>query len=212
MKAKRAMPLRCGSGVVSLLGDDSDAILSRTLHDTDGRAASDSQAGWSSASTQPSLPTSADRRAQKIRTWRHRALLKRGAKLHLAMGAKTQLYSLAMLDETGVVVSWYGREGRNEYVSEDVVGSHHSMFYVPEEVSKRRPSRDLRAAANKGSVTRQAWRRRLDGSAYMSTIVIEALKLRDGRLQGFSYVASMVSMIKVPMPAPLPTARSVPRS
>jgi hypothetical protein len=109
-----------------------------------------------------------------------------------------------MLDETGVVVSWYGRAGRNEHASEDVVGCHHSLFYIPEEIAKRQPYRDLRAAVAKGSLTRQAWRRRPDGSAFMSTIVIEAVTLRDGRLQGFSYVASMVSMIKVPMPAPLP--------
>lgn len=212
MKAKRARPLKCDSGVVSLLGDDSEAILSRTLLDVDARAASDSQAGWSSASTQPSLPTTADRRAQKIRTWRRRALLKRGARLHLAMGANAQLCSLAMLDETGVIISWYGRIGHGEYVSDDVVGHHHSLFYVPEEVAKRQPSRDLRAAVVKGSVTRQVWRRRADGSTHTSTIVIEAMTLRDGRLQGFSYVESTVSMIKVPKPAPLPAIWSVPRS
>jgi hypothetical protein len=191
VKAKRAMSLKFGSQVVSLLGDDSELILSRTLLDADARAAGNSQAGWSSALAKPSLPMPADRRAQKIRTWRRRALLKRGTRLHLAMGAKAQLCSLAMLDERGVVISWYGRVGRNEYVSEDVLERNHSLFYVPEEIARRKPARDLRAAAIKGSVTKQAWRRRPDGSAYMSTIVIEPITLRDGRLQGFSYVESM---------------------
>jgi hypothetical protein len=201
VKEKRAMPFESQRSVVSIPGSDSAPISSGASLDAEGGAESDAQAGLSSAS-----PTPADRRAHKIRTWRRRALLKRGAKLHLAMGAKAQLYSLAMLDETGVIVSWYGGDGRNDHVAGDVVGCHHSLFYVPEEIARRKPSRDLRAAVAQGRITRKAWRRRPDGSAYMSSIVIEAVTLRDGRLQGFSHMASMVSMINVPIPAPLPAA------
>jgi hypothetical protein len=65
-----------------------------------------------------------------------------------------------------------------------------SMFYVSEEVERRQPHRDLRAAVIEGRITRQAWRRKPDGSAFWGTIVIEPLVLRDGRVQGFSFVTS----------------------
>jgi hypothetical protein len=152
-------------------------------------ATSDSQAGWSSVSISKwDQHTAAGRRSDKIRSWRRRALLKRGARLHLALDAKCS--SLAMLDEAGIVVCWYGCSGGHDHVPEDVVDRHLSLFYVSEEVAGRQPHRDLRAAVIEGRVTRQAWRRRPDGSAFWATVVIEPLILRDGRVQGFSFVTS----------------------
>ncbi|MBM0103115.1 PAS domain-containing protein [Steroidobacter sp. S1-65] len=138
-------------------------------------------------------PTVADRRAEKVRSWRRRALLKRGARLHMAMVANahsSSLASMAMLDEAGTVVSWYGSPDGRDYASEEVVDRHLSLFYSSEEVSRRQPDRDLRAAVIEGRITRQAWRRRRDGTAFWGTIDIEPVVLRDGRVQGFSYVAS----------------------
>lgn len=154
-------------------------------------AASDSQAGWTSVSISKwALPTAADRRASKIRSWRRRALLKRGARLHIAQRLDEQPSSLAMLDEAGMVVCWYGCSNERDYVSEDVVDRHLSLFYGAEEVARRLPQRDLRAAVIEGRITRHAWRRKHDGSAFWGTIVIEPVVLRDGRVQGFSFVTS----------------------
>jgi hypothetical protein len=154
-------------------------------------ATGDSQAGWTSVSMSKwDPPTAADRRADKIRSWRRRALLKRGARLHIAQGLDPQRSSLAMLDEAGMVVGWYGCSNGHDYVSAEVVDRHLSLFYVPEEVAHRLPHRDLRAAVIEGRITRQAWRRRPDGSAFWGTIVIEPVVLRDGRVQGFSFVTS----------------------
>ena len=135
-------------------------------------------------------PIGTDRRSDKIRSWRRRALLKRGARLHLTMAAKAQSSSLAMLDEAGMVVCWYGSPDGHDYASEEVVDRHLSLFYVSEEVAKRQPHRDLRAAVIEGRTTRQAWRRRPDGSTFWASIEIQPVVLRDGRVQGFSYVAS----------------------
>ncbi|WP_129775671.1 hypothetical protein [Peristeroidobacter soli] len=152
----------------------------------------DSQAGWSSLSISKwDLARPADRRSERIRLWRRRALLKRGARLHTAMTARAQSSSLAMLDETGIVVCWYGSPNGRDYASEEVVDRHMSLFYVSEEVARRQPYRDLRAAVIDGRIARQAWRRRPDGaSPYWGTFDIEPVVLRDGRVQGFSYVAS----------------------
>src|SRR5437868_8354492 len=129
---------------------------------------------------------------EKVRSWRRRALLKRGARMHAAMGADakkySKKYSLAMLDEIGVVVSWYGRAERNDPVDDHVVDRHVSQFYVAEDIASRQPLLDLHAATVDGSSTRRGWRREADGTAFWGTTVIDAVVLRDGRLQGFSYL------------------------
>jgi hypothetical protein len=113
-------------------------------------------------------------------------LQKRGALMHAAMARDTQNCSLAMLDETGMVVSWYGAIGAR---SEHVVDRHVSQFYVPEEIASNQPLRDLRCAVVGGARITQGWRRQADGTIFWGTVVLEAIVLRDGRLQGFSFVS-----------------------
>lgn len=151
----------------------------------------DCRAGWTSSTIAKwDQFTEVHRRSDKIRLWRRRALLKRGARLHMAMVASAQASSLAMLDETGTVVCWYGTPDGRDYTSEEVVDRHLSLFYVSEDVMRRQPYRDLRAAVVEGHISRRAWRRRRDGSAFWGTFDIEPVVLRDGRVQGFSCVAS----------------------
>jgi len=131
-----------------------------------------------------------DRRTAKVRSWRRRVLLRRGARMHASMGLNVENRSLAMLDETGVVVAWYGHARGRDCAAEQVVDRHVSQFYIPEEIASKQPLRDLHSATVERSNTRQGWRRRTDGTTYWGTTVIEAVVLRDGRLQGFSYVTS----------------------
>jgi hypothetical protein len=159
--------------------------------DREFAATSDAQAGWTSVSISNwQGPTAAERRSEKIRSWRRRALLKRGARLHMSQDLKSEHKSLAMLDEAGIVVCWYACADGHDQAAEDVVDRHISLFYVPQEIARRRPQRDLRTAVIKGRITREAWRRRPDGSAFWGTITIEPIVLRDGRVQGFSFVTS----------------------
>jgi hypothetical protein len=121
----------------------------------------------------------------RVRSWRRRVLQRRGALMHGALASESEHCSLAMLDETGVVVSWYGQVGAS---SEHVVGRHVSQFYLLREIAGNQPLRDLRSAAVGGSISREGWRRRTDGTTFWGHVVIAAVVLRDGRLQGFSYV------------------------
>jgi hypothetical protein len=105
--------------------------------------------------------------------------------MHAALAREREHASLAMLDETGVVVAWYGEAGA---LSDNVVDRHVSQFYLPKEVATNQPLRDLRSAVVGGCVSREGWRRRTDGTTFWGHVVIEAVALRDGRLQGFSYV------------------------
>jgi hypothetical protein len=147
------------------------------------------QSNWEWAQENRQLRAAADgRRSERIRSWRRRVLLRRGAQMHAAMGREEENCSLAMLDEEGVVVAWYGRADGNDRLADQVVDRHVSQFYVPEDIASRQPLRDLHAATIECSNTRQGWRRRPDGIAFWGTTVIEAVLLRDGRLQGFSCV------------------------
>jgi len=194
MKSKRAMQGEHRQNVVAISTDSSRPPMSEGAGqsaDSKREDASDSPPGWSSLSLSKwDQDTHADSRSDKIRLWRRRALAKRGARLHTKMTAAGLSSSLAMLDETGVVVCWYGSPDGRDYASEEVVDRHLSQFYVSEDVGKRQPYRDLRAAVIDGRITRRAWRRRRDGSAFLGSFDIEPVVLRDGRVQGFSYVAS----------------------
>jgi hypothetical protein len=130
-------------------------------------------------------PTADERRTERIRSWRRRVLLRRGARMHAALARDSENCSLAMLDEGGVVVSWYGQGGA---ASEHVVDRHVSQFYIPEQIARNQPLRDLRSAVVGGSTAQEGWRRQPDGTTIWGSVVIEAVVLRDGRLQGFSYV------------------------
>jgi hypothetical protein len=131
-------------------------------------------------------PATADeRRTDRVRSWRRRVLQRRGALMHAAMARGREDSSLAMLDESGVVVSWYGQVGAP---AEHVVDRHVSQFYLPGQIASNQPLRDLRSAVVSGSIARQGWRRRADGTTFWGSVVIAAVVLRDGRLQGFSCV------------------------
>ena len=194
MTFKQAMPGDGRQNGVAISADSNSDLRSAGARQGSGpklEGASDSPSGWSSLSISKwDQDKPADSRSEKIRLWRRRALSKRGARLHTKMTAAGQSSSLAMLDETGVVVCWYGSPDGRDFSSEEVVDRHLSQFYVSEDVGKRQPYRDLRAAVIDGRLTRRAWRRRRDGSAFLGSFDIQPVVLRDGRVQGFSYVAS----------------------
>jgi hypothetical protein len=194
MKFKQAMPSDDRQIVVAIPTDSNPGPVSvgaRQVSAPKLEGASDPPSGWSALSISKwDQDKPADSRSEKIRLWRRRALSKRGARLHTKMTADGQSSSLAMLDETGVVVCWYGSTDGRDFNSEEVVDRHLSQFYVSEDVVRRQPHRDLRAAVVDGRITRRAWRRRRDGSAFLGFFDIQPVVLRDGRVQGFSYVAS----------------------
>jgi hypothetical protein len=128
--------------------------------------------------------------SERVRTWRRRVLFRRGARFHAALGRDAETHSLAMLDASGIVVSWYGRTRWLHSAAEHVLERHVSQYYLSDQAADQQPSRDLHAASLEGSTTQQGWRRDADGTAFWSTTTIKALVLRDGRLQGFFYLMS----------------------
>ncbi|HEU4602785.1 MAG TPA: PAS domain-containing protein [Steroidobacteraceae bacterium] len=95
---------------------------------------------------------------------------------------------MAILDEFGMVVAWYDREGSTS--ADEVVGKHLTQFYIPTDVASAVPAQHLSAAVSDGSNTRRGWRRHLDGRVYWGITIITPIAARSGRLQGYTHLTT----------------------
>lgn len=98
-------------------------------------------------------------------------------------------YAIFMLDPSGHIQSW--NEGAHKikgYRAEEIIGEHFSRFYTPEEIERGKPDEELRIAAAKGRWEEEGWRIRKDGSRFWASVVITALRNREGGLLGFTKV------------------------
>ena len=99
-------------------------------------------------------------------------------------------YALIMLDANGIVVSWNaGAEHIKGYTPHEIIGSHFSRFYPPEDVAARKPEKELELAERDGRVEDEDWRVRKDGTRFWANVVITALRDPEtGILLGFGQV------------------------
>lgn len=98
-------------------------------------------------------------------------------------------YALYMLDPEGRVASWNaGAQRIKGYSEAEIVGQHFSKFYVEEDRIKGEPARNLEIARKDGSVEREGWRLRKDGSQFWAHVVIDAIWDEEGFLVGFAKV------------------------
>lgn len=98
-------------------------------------------------------------------------------------------YAILMLDPAGLVVSWNrGAERIKGYATSEILGRHFSVFYPPEDVAAGKPARELEVALAAGSFQEEAWRVRKDGSRFLASVVVTAVRGRDGQLVGFAKV------------------------
>jgi len=100
----------------------------------------------------------------------------------------TEEYAIFLLDADGHVQTWNpGAERIKGYDAGDVVGEHFSVFYTESDRAADVPARNLRAAAELGSVQDEGWRVRADGSRFWANVTITAIR-EDGDLVGFAKV------------------------
>jgi PAS domain S-box-containing protein len=103
-------------------------------------------------------------------------------------------YALYMLDPEGNVASWNAGASRIKgYEESEIVGQHFSRFYTEEERSSGEPEQNLRIARETGSVEREGWRVRKDGSRFWAHVVIDAIRDDEGKLLGFAKVTRDIS-------------------
>jgi hypothetical protein len=98
-------------------------------------------------------------------------------------------YAIFMLDADGRVASW--NEGAHRikgYEEDEIVGRHFSVFYPPEDQAAGKPASMLEQATLHGSHEDEGWRIRKDGSRFWASVVMTALRDRDGVVRGFAKV------------------------
>ncbi len=103
-------------------------------------------------------------------------------------------YALYMLDPNGNVASWNaGAERIKGYDEAEIVGQHFSRFYTDDERDSGEPEQNLAIARETGSVEREGWRIRKDGSRFWAHVVIDAIRDEHGILLGFAKVTRDIS-------------------
>ncbi|HYG55462.1 MAG TPA: PAS domain S-box protein [Burkholderiales bacterium] len=103
-------------------------------------------------------------------------------------------YAIFLLDPTGRVVSWNpGAQRIKGYAATEIIGRHYSVFYPEEARRAGIPDRLLEQAAAEGSVKREGWRLRRDGTRFWADVVITALRGPDGGLRGYAKVTRDVT-------------------
>ncbi|HEU4617739.1 MAG TPA: PAS domain S-box protein [Gammaproteobacteria bacterium] len=98
-------------------------------------------------------------------------------------------YAIFLLDKDGFVSTW--NEGARQvkgYEAHEIIGSHVSRFYTPEDLKRGWPQQELRIATLEGRFEDEGWRLRKDGSRFWANVVITALRDRTGTLIGFSKI------------------------
>jgi PAS domain S-box-containing protein len=98
-------------------------------------------------------------------------------------------YAIYMLSPEGVVTNWnVGAERIKGYSYEDIVGSHFSRFYTPEDRDAGVPRNALRTAASVGRYEAEGWRVRKDGTRFWAHVVVDAIRDEHGELLGFAKI------------------------
>jgi PAS domain S-box-containing protein len=96
-------------------------------------------------------------------------------------------YAIFMIDTQGRVLSWNaGAERIKGYTSDQIIGHNFSCFFPPEDIERGRPQDVLRITAASGRHEEQGMRMRKDGSRFLASVTLTALRDPAGNLRGFS--------------------------
>jgi PAS domain S-box-containing protein len=140
------------------------------------------------------LRSARDRAEQSTREARgHQESLRESEERFRLMVEGVKDYAFFMLDPEGRVTTWNeGAERVEGYRAEEILGRHFSVFYTDEEAAGS-PDEKLHAAAKEGHYEEEGPRVRKDGSRFWASVLITALRDRDGNLRGFSKVVQDIT-------------------
>jgi PAS domain S-box-containing protein len=98
-----------------------------------------------------------------------------------------QNYAIFMMDSHGRILSWNaGAERIKGYTSDEIIGHNFSCFFPSDDIKRGRPEEVLRITAASGRHEEQGMRVRKDGSRFLASVTITALRDPTGNLRGFS--------------------------
>jgi PAS domain S-box-containing protein len=112
-----------------------------------------------------------------------------GRSLYQILIESVRDYAIFVVDVTGHIATWnIGAERLKGYKPNEIIGSHFSRFYPPEDIESRKPWSLLEVARREGRVEDEGWRVRKDGTRFWADVVITALRDESGTLVGFAKV------------------------
>ncbi|HYZ39548.1 MAG TPA: PAS domain S-box protein, partial [Stellaceae bacterium] len=92
---------------------------------------------------------------------------------HRLLVESVTYFAIVMLDPDGYMTDWsLGTERVGGYTTKEIVGSHFSIFYLPEDREGDMPSRALEIAAREGRYETEMWLLRKNGDRFWASIVI----------------------------------------
>lgn len=98
-------------------------------------------------------------------------------------------YSIYMLSPAGEITNWNaGAERIKGFTHDEVVGTHFSRFYTPEDRAAGLPENALETARLQGRFENEGWRVRKNGEKFWSHVVIDAIRDSDNVLIGFAKI------------------------
>jgi PAS domain S-box-containing protein len=95
-------------------------------------------------------------------------------------------YAIFMMDPEGRIISWNaGAEHIKGYTGDQIIGHNFSCFFPPEDIERGQPQEVLRRTAASGRHEEQGMRVRQDGSRFLASVTLTALRDPTGKLRGF---------------------------
>lgn len=122
------------------------------------------------------------------------ALRKREQEFRLLVEGVTD-YAIYMLDPSGLITTWNaGAERIKGYTRAEVIGTHFSKFYTPEDQESELPKRALATALVEGRFEQEGgWRVRKDGSRFLAHVVIDPIHDSHGNFVGYAKITRDVT-------------------
>jgi PAS domain S-box-containing protein len=107
-------------------------------------------------------------------------------------------YAIFMLDPEGHVASWNaGAQRIKGYAPDEIIGSHFSRFYTPEDLARDIPTQGLATAAREGRWESEGLRKRKDGSTFWAHVVLDAIRDDEDKIIGFAKVTRDITEKRV---------------
>ncbi|SAK81599.1 PAS/PAC sensor signal transduction histidine kinase [Caballeronia glebae] len=102
--------------------------------------------------------------------------------------------AIYMLSPDGFVTNWNNGARRIKgYSAQEIMGSHFSRFYTPEDAAAGLPQRALEIAALEGRFESEGWRVRRDGTRFVAHVIVDAIRDDSGALLGFAKITRDVT-------------------
>lgn len=105
---------------------------------------------------------------------------------HRLLVESVAYFAIVMLDRQGFVTNWsLGTQRIVGYTTQEIIGKHFSILYLPEDRESGLPARALEIAAREGRHETEAWHLRKDGSRFWASVVIHPVTDQSGQFIGF---------------------------